>query len=216
MDPYLEDPITWPSVQVRFITHISDALNPLLLPRYIAHIQERLVVTEVEPVEGYVEIRPLAQHDHVITVVEVLSPGNKLAGSKNRKRYLNQQDERLQSPTNLIEIDLLRGGEHTIAAPRELLPRGGAWDYLACIRRGGKKSYFEVWPILLRERLPCIPVPLADGDPDVVLNLQELFDQCYDRGGFEITLDYRHAPPIPLSAKDKAWAHALLRKRRLR
>ena len=34
MDPYLEHPALWPDVHNRLIAAISDALTPLLAPRY--------------------------------------------------------------------------------------------------------------------------------------------------------------------------------------
>jgi hypothetical protein len=44
MDPYLEDPQIWPSVHARFIVYLSDALQPLLRPRYFATVEERVFV----------------------------------------------------------------------------------------------------------------------------------------------------------------------------
>ena len=41
MDPYLENPGTWPEVHKRLIVEIADSLNPLLLPKYYAAIDER-------------------------------------------------------------------------------------------------------------------------------------------------------------------------------
>ena len=53
---------------------------------------------------------------HVITVIEVLSPTNKLAGSEGRQSYQQKQREVLGSSAHLLELDLLRIGEHTVAA----------------------------------------------------------------------------------------------------
>jgi len=44
MDPYLEDPQLWPGVHHRLIVYISDQLSPLLRPRYVAAIEERVYV----------------------------------------------------------------------------------------------------------------------------------------------------------------------------
>ena len=43
MDPWLESPSLWPDVHNRLIAAISDALTPLVAPRYyiaLEHIQE--------------------------------------------------------------------------------------------------------------------------------------------------------------------------------
>ena len=66
----------------------------------------------------------------------------------------------------------------------------------------------------LRQRLPRIRVPLADGEPDVVLDLQAVFDRCYDEGAYARRLDYRREPSTPLSETDRAWAATLLHEHR--
>jgi hypothetical protein len=42
MDPYLEDPRLWPGVHHPLITYLRDYLRPLLHPRYLAAIEERV------------------------------------------------------------------------------------------------------------------------------------------------------------------------------
>jgi hypothetical protein len=44
MDPYLEDPRIWPGVHSRFIVYLADQLQPLIRPRYIAAVEERVFV----------------------------------------------------------------------------------------------------------------------------------------------------------------------------
>ena len=68
----------------------------------------------------------------------------------------------------------------------------------------------------LRQRLPRIRVPLASGDPDIVLDLQAVFDHCYDAAAYTRRLDYHRDPPISLRQDDAAWVAALLRERGLR
>jgi hypothetical protein len=175
-----------------------------------------LTVKPEEIREVYIEILSVADQSCVVTAIEVLSPSNKIAGSEGRHLYLTKQQELLSSPIHLIEIDLLRDGEHTVAVPRELLLGKGAWDYLVCLHRGGQRERYEVWGIPLRQRLPRIHVPLQAGDPDVVLDLQAAFNRCYDEGAYARRLDYRGEPPTSLGSEDAQWADALLRERRLR
>jgi hypothetical protein len=42
MDPYLEAPALWPGVHASFIVYTRDYLQPLLRPRYLAAIEERV------------------------------------------------------------------------------------------------------------------------------------------------------------------------------
>src|SRR5437879_5927031 len=44
MDPYLEDPRLWSGVHASLIVYIRNFLQPLLRPRYIAAIEERVFV----------------------------------------------------------------------------------------------------------------------------------------------------------------------------
>ena len=150
-----------------------------------------------------------------MAVIEVLSFGNKKRGHEAQELYLQKQEEILRSQTHLLEIDLLRSGEHTIAAPRRRLSEGEPWHYLACLHRAGR-SDFEVWGIHLRRRLPRLPVPLLDNDPDAVLDLQACFDACYNEKCYDRRLNYSRAIEPPLDADDAQWADALLREKGLR
>jgi hypothetical protein len=46
MDPWLEHPQLWTGVHSRLIVYMSDLLQPLLAPRYIANVEERVYVEE--------------------------------------------------------------------------------------------------------------------------------------------------------------------------
>jgi hypothetical protein len=172
-----------------------------------------LTVEPLEVREVFIEILSLEDASQVITVIEVLSPSNKAANSEGRHLYVTKQQEILQSPIHLIEIDLLRYGEHTVAAPRESLLARGVWDYLVCLHRGGQRARYEVWATTLRQRLPRIRVPLGHGEPDIVLDLQAVLDRCYDEGAYTRRLDYRREPLLPLSETDRTWAATLLGER---
>src|SRR5438552_11999593 len=62
---------------------------------------------------SYLEIRDAENHA-VVTVIEVLSPWNKSPG-QGQEEYRSKQRAVLLSDANLVEIDLLRGGGHTVA-----------------------------------------------------------------------------------------------------
>jgi Protein of unknown function (DUF4058) len=143
----------------------------------------------------------------VVTIIEVLSPSNKLEAG--REEYLRKQKQILSSGTHLIEIDLLRVGAHTVACPLEKLQV--PYHYLACSNRAAHG--WAVYCIPLQRRLPRIGIPLRKPDSDVVLDVQEIFSRCYDNGGYEDFIDYRRAPTLPLGFSDAEWAELWLREK---
>ncbi len=70
--------------------------------------------------------------------------------------------------------------------------------------------------INLRERLPRITIPLAGGDPEVVVDLQAILNRVYQEGRYPLLLDYTANPPVELPPDDMEWLDALLKERGLR
>ena len=133
--------------------------------------------------EAFINIVRKGEPGRVVGTIEVLSPSNKDSGNPGCDLYLKKQQEILASSTHLVEIDLLRQGQHTVAASKGLLHEPGPWDYVACLHRAGHGRRFTTWPVTVRQRLPRIRVPLADDDQEVVLDLQAVFQRCYDECG---------------------------------
>ncbi len=250
MDPHLEAAELWPGVHNSLIVYIRDFLRPLLRPRYIAAIEERVFVEGPQPREfipdvllkqgrpprtqggttvldadealevqlpalemheSYLEILDRHSGQRVVAVLEVLSPANKYAGP-GRDSYLARQSEVLASQAHLIEIDLLRRGPHTLAVPEWLARQHASYDYLVCVNRAeGLRDRFRLYPRPLRQRLPRIRVPLADGDPDVVLDVQAVLAQTYEAGSYRERLRYDQPCVPPLPAEDQAWADEVIR-----
>lgn len=166
--------------------------------------------------ERFIEIRALKEQGRVVTIIELLSPSNKMTVNKGRAEYLKKQQEVMDSEVNLLEIDLLRSGTHTVAASREALLKFGNWDYLVCLHRGIQDYTFEYWMNSIRSPLPRVKVPLTEGLEDCVLDLQAAFDSAYDGGPYYRLVDYSKDPQPPLSEVDAVWADALLREKCLR
>jgi hypothetical protein len=163
-----------------------------------------IAVGDDEIREAYIEILAAGGRE-VVALIEVLSPANKARGTESRRLYEAKQREVLASPTHLLEIDLLREGEHTIAVPREQLVRRGHFDYVVCLSRGPRHDRSIVWPTSIRKRLPRVRIPLAEGDADMACDLQALFDSVYETGRFADSVDYSVEPVVPLAAADAAW-----------
>lgn len=154
---------------------------------------------EVEVRITNVEVRETGT-DRLITAIEILSPVNKRSGPQ-RESYLRKRRELFRSDVHVIEIDLLRDGQRS---PLEITPPPAA--YYIALGRGDNRPTVDVWAIQLQDRLPCIPVPLIDPDPDIALDLGALVREVYERGAFARRLDYTQPPPPPpLSATEQAW-----------
>jgi hypothetical protein len=248
MDPCLEDPQIWSGVHASFIVYLRDQLQPMLRPRYIASVEERVFVEgpdrqvvpdvwvkknrpratqsavafadgdapvivkvpHLEIHESFVEILDRKSGQKVVTVIEAVSPTNKFSGP-GRKSYLDKQGEVRASDAHLVEIDLLRFGPHVLAVPEWVVRGQGDYAYLACVNRAvGTREDFEFYARGLRDRLPRIHIPLAEGDPDVVLDVQAILEHTYEAGAYRDRLNYDASCRPPLSREDQEWANQLI------
>jgi hypothetical protein len=148
----------------------------------------------------------------LVTTVEVLSLTNKTPGEHGRDLYIRKQREILHSKVHLIEVDLLRSGQHTTAVPHDRLTAATEpFDYHVSIHHFDNLEDYFVHPIRLEEPLPEVSIPLLPGDTPVRLNLQAVFGRTYDAGPYKREIDYRNDRPVPpLSAKQLAWATQLI------
>jgi hypothetical protein len=167
--------------------------------------------------ENYLEIRARKGKEiRVVASIEVLSPSNKRVGHPSREKYLEKQQETLSSQTHLIEIDVLRGGTHTAAVPRDLVAaQAGHFDYLVSVHRFDRPKDFLVYPFTLANRLPAITIPLLTGDPDVSLDLAVIFERAYDAGPYAREIVYGKDKIVPRLKPDQArWVSSVLERSR--
>ena len=159
-----------------------------------------------EIVERYLVVRDVVTGE-VITVIELLSPTNKLTRD-GRRRYTQKRLQVLGSATHLIEIDLLRAGE-----PLPLRMQGDETksDYRIIVSRAPDRPQAVVYLFTIRDPIPDIPIPLQPGDTEPVVALNRLVHDVYDRAGYDLTLDYQQPPPPPqMSPQDLQWIRQLL------
>jgi hypothetical protein len=232
MDPYLE--LFWGDIHHAMITRARATIQKRLPGDLVARVDERIFVEpsegiprasngiavaeplvvrmeQEEPVrQGFIEIIELKSGRRVITVIEFLSPSNKVPGP-GRDLYLKKQEELRQGGVSSVEINLNRTGSHVLMVAFNRIPSGQSTPYAACIRRAWKPLDFEYYRFPLRERLPAIAIPLRRDDPFVPLDLQAMLDECWEEGRYAGDIDYREDPAPPLTGDDANWADALLR-----
>ncbi len=82
-------------------------------------------------------------------------------------------------------------------------------DYVIALDRAwmrGAELDFELFPVRLEDALPCIPVPLREGEAEVPLDVQYVFQRAYDGGPYARgAVDYSIAPDPPLRPELTAW-----------
>jgi hypothetical protein len=147
-----------------------------------------------------------AEDRSVVTVVELLSPSDKLP-KEDRAHYLLKRDEYLAAGVNLVEIDLLRKG-HRVPMGEPDPPEA---DYYVLVSPTDDYPAAEVWAFTVRDEMPVFPVPLKTGEA-VALDLRACLDKAYDEARYEKQIDYAKPPDPALRKPDAEWAAELLKK----
>ncbi len=233
MDPYIEVELWW-DFHDNLIAEIERTLAPLLPERYVVRIRERNYISligeekkeaylpvlpdvalevsdqagsvgmlpfiDLRHSENFLEILEAGPEERLVTCIEVLSPSNKRPNTEGWELYLRKRQALLLGAANLVEIDLLRGGRR--------MPMLSAWPnspyyILRCRRR--RAPYCTAWPAGFRERLPSIPIPLDDPDPDITLDLQPMIEAIYARSRYGRSIDYTRPLTPALEAADASW-----------
>jgi hypothetical protein len=133
-----------------------------------------------------------ARRRTLVTAIELLSPFNKRG--QGRTEYLRKRDALLTSPAHLLEIDLLRKGRRL--PMRRKQPEA---EYFVFLSRAGERPLTGIWPIRLEDPLPEVPIPLKKGDVDTSLDLQKALENVYDFLRYDLEIDYRRPPDVPLT-----------------
>ncbi len=154
--------------------------------------------------ETWLEVR-LAREGDVVTVVEILSPTNKLAGH-GRVLYERKRATVLGSLTSLVEVDLLRSGE-----PMPVDGASSPSDYRILVSRGERRPRAALHVFSVRDPIPTFELPLRAGDTEPVVDIGALLDALYERAAYDLSID-SGAPPVPALGKaDRDWADERVR-----
>jgi hypothetical protein len=174
-------------------------------------IAEPVVLHQSDAIrEGRVEIQEVASR-RVVTVIEVLSPSNKLKRAAGRRSFMKKRREVMSSKANWVEIDLLRTGTSHPSKSRFPTCQYFVYSSPAVMRPDAK-----AWPMAIEEPLPTVGIPLRKPDPDAPLDLQAALDLAYDRAAYEDMVDYTKDPVPPLPPDLAKWANKLLKQKKLR
>lgn len=155
--------------------------------------------------ERFLDIFELEPERRLVTSIEVLSPSNKKRRSAGWKKYLRKRQALLLGKANLIEIDLLRGGQRM-----PMLDPLPASPYYVLVARAILAPTCRVWPAFFHRPLPTISVPLSESDADVSLALQPLVDPIYARFRYGADIDYTQPLTPPLTPDETVWLQGRL------
>jgi hypothetical protein len=135
----------------------------------------------------------------LVAVLELLSPANK--AEPGRRDYLTRRNAVLRQAVHLVELDLLAAG-HRLPMQRPLPPG----DFFAIVARWEQRPDCQVYSWTLRHPLPILPIPLKAPDPDLAINLAEVYRTTFDRGRYAPSIDDRAPLDLPFLPEDRDWA----------
>jgi hypothetical protein len=168
---------------------------------------EAFIATEFR--ETFIEIHEHDSDELLVTCLELLSPSNKRRGTEGWNVYLRKRNALLLGSANLVELDLLRGGQR--------MPMMTPWPdspYVLLVSREQRAPRCKVWPAHYKKPLPAIPIPLSPPDADIRLDLQSLMTGIYARSRYDRRLDYSRPLQPALNEEESVWLAEQLRSRR--
>ena len=159
--------------------------------------------------EWYLQVKNVETQE-VVTVIEILSPTNKKVG-EGRNQYLRKREQLLMSLTHLIEIDLLRKGERM---PMNIDPTITS-NYRIIISRSDRRPQAELYAFHLAPEIPSIPLPLKPEDQEPLIPLQDLLHSLYEKGSYDLAINYQQQNWEKLSDNEQVWINNLLQEQEL-
>ena len=127
----------------------------------------------------------------VVTIVEVLSPTNKVPG-RERNRYERKREVIVGSGANLVEIDLLRRWE---PMPLETPPPVSDYRILVC--EGWQRPSALLYPFTVRQAIPKFTLPLLPEDEELEVDLGAIINEMHHSVRYGQVARYHEPPPEP-------------------
>ncbi|MBV7333204.1 DUF4058 family protein [Chloroflexi bacterium TSY] len=149
-------------------------------------------------VERYLEVRDVVT-GVAVTVIEILSPSNKLS---DRNEYERKRLKILASGISLVEIDLLRSGKPMPMEGDDIPTTHYRILISRCLERPkGQALLFNV-----RDRIPDVLIPLGRNEEEPLVPLNQMIHDLYDQAGYDLSIDYEEPPKPALKGTDANWA----------
>jgi len=83
-------------------------------------------------------------------------------------------------------------------------------DYHILVSRSHDRPAADLYAFSIRDRIPNFPIPLRLDEPEPILDLQVLVEQVYQRGRYDLAIDYSQPTQPRLNSEDEMWASSLL------
>ena len=199
MDPYLESSRHWDGFHRHLGVEIVRALNPHIIPKYFARLETGGDVLRTVGIYK-------STTGEIVTNIKIFSPNEKIGEELNK--YRQARNTLLTSKTNLIEIDLLRGGQRPGPEVNTLDVKP---DYIMLRNNERDKMYrvSKIWLVDVSDVLPAIPIPLLSTDRDVLLDLGSIVRDIYATNYYGLQVDYKEEVPAPALRPGMAvwWDH---------
>lgn len=128
----------------------------------------------------------------LVTIIEVLSPTNKATG-RERQRYERKREVIVGSGANLVEIDLLRGGE-----PMPLETPPPACDYRILVCKGWQRPSALLYPFSVQQPIPPFTLPLLPEDEPLTVDLGPIINAMHHTARYGQVARYHEPPPEPV------------------
>lgn len=209
MRTYFSDSDESLMVGIPDVSVVSQRTQPTTEARPTTAVMPRTVIVPMtEKVqERYLEIRDV-RSGVVVTALELLSPKNKRAG-EGRRAYEKKRYQVLASLTNLVEVDLLRGGRPLpVNRPGNGTDRQGCYSVL--VSRSELRPRAELYEFGLRQQILPFALPLKPKEDALTVDLQAILTGVYRRAKYHLAIDY-HQPIKPVIATaEREWVDALL------
>lgn len=169
-------------------------------------VPELILLDEGQP-HSFIEIVDGSSGDRIVSVIEVLSPANKLDG---QALYVRKQEDLRAAGVNLVEIDWLRKGRPTTIAARQRGARlTGATPHVS-VYRSAHPTTAELYRLSMRGTLPtAVSVPI-ESTLSCRLDLQAVCDSVTALLGLYGD-EYAVALEPTLEPDDHAWAQEQIR-----
>ncbi|MDX2139099.1 MAG: DUF4058 family protein [Chloroflexota bacterium] len=167
------------TIEPRLRLRLADILEPIPQLRAVL-IHEQL---------------PLPKVGRVVARIELLSPSNKPGGS-NYQAYSVKRTEALQTGVPLIEIDYLHESRSPVLQLERYPDDSDSYPYHVLVsdpRVQWGSGEVQDFSFHVGEPVTAFPLPL-DKDERIIVDLNAVYQQTLDDGGWLDTLDYTQPP----------------------